>query len=128
MIVRYSEVRSVTNCFKLENEDVSMIRMDGNEGETATERSSVREKVKQGELPSTAIVMAVAEATGVEPDALPPLYDRIEPDALDDLFLAPDGTARDVRVSFFYSGCEVMVEGGVVTVEPQEGTESTRPT
>lgn len=127
MIVGYSVVRFVTYCFKLESKDVSVIRMDGNEGETATERPSVREKEKRSELPSTAIVMAVAAATGVEPDALPPLYDRIEPDALDDLFRTPDGTARDVRVSFFYGGCAVTVEHESIRVELREGTRSSRP-
>lgn len=96
--------------------------MDGNQGNGVAESSSVPEGVERQELPSTATVMAVAAAAGVEPDALPPLYDTIDPDALDDLFRSPHAIRSDVRVSFTYAGCDVVVAGdGDVSVELQGG-------
>lgn len=56
--------------------------------------------------PSQAVVEAVAATTGVDPLALePPLYDVVDPEALDTL-LESGGTA----VSFEYDGHAVRVE------------------
>lgn len=103
--------------------------MDGDrELETVGERISVRYDIDRSELPSTTVVMAIADAMGVEPDALPPLYDRIEPDALDDIFLTAKRAACDVLVAFSFDRCEVTVESnGVITVEPRDGMRSSRP-
>ncbi len=48
----------------------------------------------------------------VESGALAPLYETVDPDALDALF-RPDGVSP-VAVTFTYSGREVTVEGGEV--------------
>lgn len=48
----------------------------------------------------------------VEASALAPLYETVDPDALDALF-RPDGVSP-VAVTFTYSGREVTVEGGTV--------------
>ena len=56
---------------------------------------------------SEAVVATVAERAGTDPVALPPLYDTIDPDALDAIFR--DG--RPGRVSFGYAGYEVTVCG-----------------
>ncbi|NUB91577.1 hypothetical protein HT576_11185 [Haloterrigena sp. SYSU A121-1] len=66
--------------------------------------------------PSLAVVDAVASASETDPTALPPLYDAIEPDALDATFESSQpGATR--RVSFSYSGFDVTVDGGpAVTV------------
>lgn len=67
---------------------------------------------------STAVIDAIAAHEGVDPmDLKPPLYDVIDPDALDMLFPGtgtPPETAPG-RVVFTYSGYEVEVtsEGGV---------------
>lgn len=62
---------------------------------------------------SSAVVSAVAFASGRDPLALPPLYSSVDPDALDRLF-APtrSGTRRlPASFSFEYADCEVTVNG-----------------
>lgn len=57
---------------------------------------------------SRTIVAAVAAHTGTDPLELEPLYDTVDPDALDSLF----GTGEDqssTRVAFTYCGCDVVV-------------------
>ena len=62
-----------------------------------------------------AIVTAVADAEGVDPLELPPLWDVIDTEALEALF-APtrDGgrSRRSGRVEFSYYGYEITVEYG----------------
>lgn len=62
--------------------------------------------------PSEAVVDAVAEAEGADPTTLPPLFDAVDPDALDSLFettsVAP--AASTAQVTFSYAGYEVTVE------------------
>lgn len=66
---------------------------------------------------SERVVSAVADRIGADPAALDPLYEVVDPDALDALFeprrLHPDRS--DPRVSFAYCGCDVVVsaDGGV---------------
>lgn len=55
---------------------------------------------------SQAVVATVAELTGRDPTAMDPLYDWIDPDALDDLFERPSSRAT---VSFRYLDCIVAV-------------------
>ncbi|MFW6382637.1 MAG: HalOD1 output domain-containing protein [Haloferacaceae archaeon] len=63
---------------------------------------------------SVRVVEAVASATGRDELTLPPLYDAVDPDALDTL---TEGT-RDVEISFVYAGYEVTVgSDGEVTLE-----------
>ena len=57
---------------------------------------------------STAVVDAVTAETGTDATTLPPLYDVIDPDALDALFQGRDGGA----VSFDYAGDAVTVRAG----------------
>ena len=56
---------------------------------------------------SEAVVATVADRSGTDPIALPPLYDSIDPDALDAIF----GDDRPGRVTFSYAGYEVTVCG-----------------
>jgi hypothetical protein len=56
------------------------------------------------------IVAAVAQKEGCDPVDLPPLYDNIDPDALDRL-----GHKSNVKISFEYAGYDVSVEGGSET-------------
>ncbi|ADD06091.1 uncharacterized protein Nmag_2531 [Natrialba magadii ATCC 43099] len=59
---------------------------------------------------STVVVEAVAEAVGVDATALPPLYERVDPDALDAVF-APTATGapRTGEIQFSYSEYVVTV-------------------
>ena len=74
---------------------------------------------------SDAVVEAVAAATGRDETELEPLFDAVDPDALDDLF-DRGSTARrraDVRVAFRYAGCRVAVgPDGTVAVATESGS------
>ena len=82
---------------------------------THTERTAETEPVSQ------TVVLAVAEATDEDPMELPPLYDTIDPDALNKLFGdRVDGAERlGGSFEFAYAGCDVTVRAdGSVDVVP----------
>ena len=60
---------------------------------------------------SMAVIEAVAEAEDVDPIDLRPLYDSIDPDALDSLFRfrLDGGVAADAHLAFVYHGYEVSI-------------------
>jgi hypothetical protein len=67
------------------------------------------------------IVAAIADTADTSHRELPPLYEVIDPDALDRLFTPTyDGDTRsDGRVRFAYAGYEVVVHStGSVEVSP----------
>ena len=75
------------------------------------------------ESPAIAVIEAVAERTGRDISALDPLYERIDPDALDELFARrPDGVPpEDVELSWRYEGHEVTIRSdGMLSVQPIE--------
>ena len=64
------------------------------------------------------IVNAVADETGRDPNALPPLYSVVNPDALHALTTRPPSVARgadDIEVTFEFADCTVTASstGGV---------------
>jgi hypothetical protein len=69
------------------------------------------------------IVTGVAALEGIDPMELPPLFDAIDPDALDAIFAATgSGGPRSGRVGFTYADHRVTVEfddvgDAVVTIE-----------
>lgn len=56
------------------------------------------------------VLDAVADRKSVTPLDLPPLYDAVDPEALDALFAS--ATAGRVRVELAYAGCDVVLETG----------------
>ncbi|WP_226006963.1 HalOD1 output domain-containing protein [Natrinema salinisoli] len=57
------------------------------------------------------IVTGVAALEGVDPTALPPLFDAVDPDALTAIFATTvSGGERTGRISFRYVGHKVTVE------------------
>jgi hypothetical protein len=69
------------------------------------------------------VVRAVSSRLGVDSLDLPPLYDAVDPDALDALFSDPPGMSwsRTGTVSFEYATCTVFVHGdGTIVVEDAE--------
>lgn len=59
---------------------------------------------------STSVVQQVAERAGVDATELPPLYDSIDPDALDAIFASTtSSTSRSGRIEFTYAGYRVTV-------------------
>lgn len=74
------------------------------------------------EAVSQQVIEAVADAKGVDPLDLPPLYDSIDPDALDALFSHADSSSSITELSLQIAGCEVLVRGnGEVTITDTEG-------
>lgn len=81
---------------------------------------SVTRKLSTTADVSTAVVMAVADTTDTPPDELPPLYDVIDPDALDTIFQSGrvGRSGAGIHVTFTMAGCTVSVRDGNVTVTP----------
>lgn len=76
-------------------------------------------EIDQNTTLSEAVVEAVADAEGVEPTDLRPLYDVLDPDALDSLFQprVPGGRSTRGQITFQYHGYEVHIdEEGQVTL------------
>lgn len=73
---------------------------------------------------STLVVAAVAKAAGVDTTDLEPLYDAVDPEALDELFKPTGSTGRMINsLSFPYSGHLVTVHGdGKVAVRSPDET------
>jgi len=59
--------------------------------------------------PTAAITEAIAEATGLEPTALSPLYRSVDPDAVDVLLMRGRQRGAHVRVSFAHDGVPVSI-------------------
>ncbi|MCU4743937.1 HalOD1 output domain-containing protein [Natronoglomus mannanivorans] len=66
---------------------------------------------------STRVVLVIADETGTEIDALPTLYETINPEALDQL--VESATDRAVSVTFEYYNHRITVTGdGEIDVRP----------
>lgn len=82
---------------------------------------------------STAVVLAVAAADDDDPTAMEPLYDVVDPDALNALFDRPNAPrARvDARFAFEYRGYRVALEatgrGYLYDLDERDGPASTPP-
>lgn len=59
---------------------------------------------------SEAVVERVAAAEGADPLELDPLYEAIDPDALERLFSPEGGPRPDGRIAFNYCGHTVVVD------------------
>lgn len=69
---------------------------------------------------STTVISAVADIAGKRPEKLPPLYDYIDPEALDNLFGSRENNTVE-SVSFEFAGYPVTVYGsGEVVVYPRD--------
>jgi len=71
-------------------------------------------EIDQSERMVSAIVSGVAACTGRRVTDLPPLYDVVDSEALEQVFASPPRSRRhsnDGRFVFTYAGCEVTVDG-----------------
>lgn len=100
----------------------------GNRGESPHRGNAVSTyQCETGESACEAVVRLVASHHDEEPMALePPLYEVIDPDALDALFVDASGrwTRPSSRIEFPYCDCRVEVHGDgrvVVRDEPNDG-------
>lgn len=90
------------------------VRTDGETGRTVARYD--RERVSLG----VAIPTLVAERSGLDPVALPPLYDCIDVDALEAAVGDERRAGSDIRVRFEYAGYVVTASDSRLTVEPVE--------
>lgn len=68
------------------------------------------------ETPTTAIIEAIEEYSGVDATTLPSLTEIVDPDSLNQLLGAPPGRAPGhvVTVSFSYAGYRIWVDSDLV--------------
>lgn len=96
------------------------------ESMTGTASDEVRNVCRSGQVSET-VVAAVAEAKGVDPLDLEPLYKAVDPDALNSMF-RPSAVSppSSLEVSFSMAGCEVVIhdDGEVAVTPPAEKDES----
>lgn len=88
-------------------------------GRRVRERVSYRDA--DGTTVSTLILETVASLTDAEPGELPPLYDFVEPEALDALVAHHTRSAANrFRLEFTFGGVDVVVsgDGEFVVLEP----------
>lgn len=85
----------------------------------------VRAVCREGEVSQT-VITTVAEAKGVDPLELEPLYSVIDPDALNKLFQPSLGAPNpSLNLQFSMAGCEVEIQGdGEVVVTPPEAPDA----
>lgn len=88
-------------------------------------QASVCHNWKEDESPTLSVINTVAAVTGTPPVSLRPLYETIDPDALDALFESasrPDRQSSQLSVSFRYEGCDVVVRwNGKLLVRLRDG-------
>lgn len=75
------------------------------------ERPSTREQCPRESSLTTEVVYGVAEELGVEVEALPPISEYINPDALDALYCENYSEAAMCTVKFRYAGFVIEVIG-----------------
>lgn len=99
------------------------------EQSTEVTTGSVTNVCQSGPITDT-LVATVAEAKGVDPLDLEPLYESVDPDALNAMF-HPSGTppSASMEIRFSMADCDVVVRGdGEVVVTPVAGNAPVRPT
>lgn len=92
---------------------------------TQTDTAEVSAVCREGEISQT-VITSVAEARGVDPLELEPLYAAIDPDALNKLFQPSLGAPNSsLNLQFTFAGCDVEIRGdGEVLVTPPESREA----
>lgn len=93
---------------------------EANDAGESPEGESIHEAaVDSDERASERVIEAVSAVSGESPTSLSPLYDALDPDALDSLVDHARRTDRpaDPRIEFSYEGYDVFVRGdGTVLV------------
>lgn len=71
---------------------------------------------QHSETASEAVIRALSMATGAEPTAFTPLYESIEPDALDDLFQGNTTGTETRSIRFTHDDYLVVCRNSAVSV------------
>lgn len=75
--------------------------------------------IEPDEPPCNAVINAVAALSGNEPHGLEPLYDAVDPDALDALV---SKSSSSVYIQFTYAGYEVVIADDTVYLRQRNHT------
>ncbi|WP_227373621.1 HalOD1 output domain-containing protein [Haladaptatus halobius] len=78
--------------------------------EYPSSRTALHEPEHRYEPMTETIIEAIAEAADADATQLEPLYESVDPDALDDLFDRHSSASVPARVTFRHEGFEVVVE------------------
>ena len=81
----------------------------------ADETEPYTARIDQSERMVSTIVSGVVACTDRGVTDLPPLYNVVDPEALEQVFTSPPGSRRrsnDERIVFTYAGCEIVIDGG----------------
>jgi len=69
--------------------------------------------------PSAAVVAAIATVTDADPTEMRPLYDSVDPDALDTVLEASSGQQRPISVTIDVGEYEIEISNdGIVDIDP----------
>lgn len=90
--------------------------LSGTQTELTTEDAAVDVDEDHAAEPSVRVVEAVADRTDADPTTMAPLYDAIDPDALDALV----DSLGEGYLGFEFAGCRVTVHADA-TVHVEEG-------
>jgi hypothetical protein len=88
---------------------------DGGTDDQSEKPTSHTYDLEPEETPSEAVVKAVAAVTGRSVTELSPLYETIDPDALDLLF-SRGFVQQSGTLTFTWNGCDVTVEHGEIRI------------
>lgn len=94
-----------------------------------TEQSARETKIQHEHSISEAVVAAVARAEAVDPDELrSPLYDSLDPDALDKLYETASERNTTLHLNFTFDGYNISIdsEGEITVHEPNSDTSHER--
>lgn len=96
-------------------------RADDDTGPPATvDSATVRGRWSDSGTPARTVVDVVAVATNTPPENLVPLYEAVDPDALNRLLEHSSDGSPGPTVSFQYAGCDVTVRvNGTIVATPR---------
>lgn len=99
-------------------------QVDG-DSDAASRTFTARYDRENGRPPSTTVIDTIAQATGTEPGVLEPLFETLDPDALDAVFDVDGGSPSSAagRIAFRYEGWDVRVHADGRVVVSQPGTD-----
>ncbi|AEH37155.1 HalOD1 output domain-containing protein [Halopiger xanaduensis] len=70
---------------------------------------------------SAIVIQTITELTGQEPDELEPLWDSVDPEALDSFVARAEETETPCRLAFEYQGYTVKIDAdGELRIAPSE--------
>lgn len=88
--------------------------------ECADAEATTHVEIRDDERPSNAVLRAVADATGRDLFSLEPLYEAVDPDAVDALFRHRNAEpSTEAALCFVYEGCVVGVTSDAIRVCPK---------